>query len=62
MDKTNKKNIFSKAFDIINFEILLYTLRYYGLRDTSLKPFKSYLSNWHQYVQYNNINLDFSKY
>ena len=44
----------SKAFDTLNHEILLRKLSYYGLKDTSLSWFNSYLSNRAQYVEYNN--------
>ena len=44
---------FSKAFDTLNFDILLYKLQYYGIRDISLKLLKSYISNRKQFVKYN---------
>ena len=43
----------SKAFDTLNFDILLYKLQYYGIRDIALKLLKSYISNRKQYVKYN---------
>ena len=43
----------SKAFDTLNFHILLYKLQYYGIRDMALKLLKSYISNRKQYVKYN---------
>ena len=43
----------SKAFDTLNFDILLYKLQYYGIRDITLKLLKSYISNRKQYVKYN---------
>ena len=43
----------SKAFDTLNFDILLYKLHYYGITDTALKLLKSYMSNTKQYVNYN---------
>ena len=50
----------SKAFDTIDHKILLYKLKYYGIRGTALKWFQSYLSDRHQNVYLNgtksNIN------
>ena len=43
----------SKAFDTLNFDILLYKLQYYGIRVIALKLLKSYISNRKQYIKYN---------
>ena len=43
----------SKAFDIVNNEILLGKFEYYGVRRTVLDWFKGYLLNRKQFVQYN---------
>ena len=44
----------SKAFDTIDYNILLDKLNYYGLDDTAIQLFPSYLTNRHQYVQIEN--------
>ena len=44
----------SKAFDTIYHNILLDKLNYYGLDDTAIKLFRSYLTNRYQYVQIEN--------
>ena len=40
----------TKAFDSIDHEIMLSKLKYYGIKNTELNFFKSYLSNREQYV------------
>ena len=61
-DTHNKKSpvaIFldlSKAFDTLNFDILLYKLQFYGINGTPLALIKSYLTNRYQYVKYENCS------
>ena len=42
----------SKAFDTINFEVLLYKMIYYGVVGTPFKLIQNYLINRKQYVKY----------
>ena len=42
----------SKAFDTLDFDILLYKLNYYGIRVTSLTLIQNYLSKMEQYMYY----------
>ena len=44
---------FSKAFDTINHDILLYKLSHYGIRRKALEWFRNYLKNRTQYVSVN---------
>ena len=46
----------SKAFDILDHNVLLSKLDYYGIKDTALDWFKSYLTNRTQYVGCNGIS------
>ena len=43
----------SKAFDTLDFNILLQKLQYYGIKDKALDWFHSYLHNRVQYVEFN---------
>ena len=45
-----------KAFDTVNHEILLKKLEHYGIRDTALAWFESYLTNRRQMVSINGYN------
>ena len=47
----------SKAFDTLNFDILLYKLHYYGITDIALKLLKSYMSNKNNML----VNLSLKK-
>ena len=46
----------SKAFDTLDHNVLLSKLNYYGIKDTALDWFKSYLTNRTQYVDCNGIS------
>ena len=49
---------FTKAFDTVDHEILLYKLECYGIRGLVNYFFRSYLTNRRQYTVINGVNLD----
>ena len=50
----------SKAFDTLNFEILLYKLKNLGISSKELDSFESYLKNRSQYVEFNEAKSEHS--
>ena len=46
----------SKAFDTLDHTVLIQKLHYYGIRDTALNWFRSYLTKRSQYVECNGVS------
>ena len=47
-----------KAFDTVNFDILLQKLQQYGFRDVSLEWFRNYLTDRKQFVYINGVKSE----
>ena len=65
LDSLNKQQVsllllidFSKAFDMVEHNILLDKLQHYGIRGTVLKWFQSYLSDRKQFVTIDGVDSD----
>ena len=52
---------FSKSFDTLSFDILIYKLRYYGFSRIELKLLISYVKNRKQYVKYKTYESDIAE-
>ena len=52
-----KEKDFSKAFDTINYKILIRKLEKYGIKHQYIDWVKSYLNSWKQYVCYSEGTL-----
>ena len=48
----------SKAFDLLDHNILLYKLKYYGINSNSLQLLENYLTNRKQYIEFEKHKLD----
>ena len=47
-----------KAFDLVDINIIISKLEFYGVRGTILDVFRSFLSNRKQYIKIENIKSD----
>lgn len=52
---------FSKAFDSVNHDILLFKLCHYGIRGTPLDWFKNYLYNRTQFIKIDNTKANYEE-
>ena len=50
----------SKAFDIVDHDILICKLKNYGVRGNNLKWFESHLNHQKQFISFNNKNTAFA--
>ena len=48
----------SKAFDLLDHNILLYKLKYYGINSNSLQLLENYLTNRKQYIEFEKHKSD----
>ena len=48
----------SKAFDVLDHNILLYKLKYYGINSNSLQLLENYLTNRKQYIEFEKHKSD----
>ena len=47
------------AFDLLDHNILLYKLKYYGINSNSLQLLENYLTNRKQYIEFEKHKSDF---
>ena len=52
---------FSKAFDMVDHDLILRKLSFYGIRGIAHDWFRSYLANRYQYVSVNGVNSEIGK-
>ena len=49
----------SKAFDTVDYYILITKIKQYGIQENNIRWFESYLSNRKQYIAHNNESTSF---